>query len=87
MDDRFDGFTVNLFLDEDSDYLAHFVEIPNISAFGTTQEIALDELATAWEMVKQTCNDDGFPVPIAPTRKEYSPCRVQPPQSAWHRMT
>ena len=24
--DDFDGFTVNLFLDEDGDYLAHFVE-------------------------------------------------------------
>jgi len=32
--DRFDGFTVNVFLDEDGDYLAHFVELPNVSAFG-----------------------------------------------------
>jgi predicted HicB family RNase H-like nuclease len=63
MDDRFDGFTVNL---------AHFVELPNISAFGPTPEAALNELASAWEMVKRTCVDDGRPVPMAPTRKEYS---------------
>ena len=31
--DIFDGFTVNLFFDEDGDYLAHFLELPNVSAF------------------------------------------------------
>lgn len=36
--DVFDGFTVNLFLDEDGDYLAHFVEVPNVSAFSNTPE-------------------------------------------------
>ena len=25
--DRFDGYTVNVFLDEDAEYLAHFVEL------------------------------------------------------------
>ena len=34
--DIFNGFTVNIFLDEDGDYLAHFVEMPNISAFADT---------------------------------------------------
>ncbi len=34
--DIFDGFTVNLFFDEDGDYLAHLVELPNVSAFGPT---------------------------------------------------
>ena len=42
--DDFDGFTVNLFLDEDGDYLAHFVELPNVSAFGPTRANALAEL-------------------------------------------
>ena len=34
----FDGFNVNVFLDKDSDYLAHFVEMPNVSAFSDTPE-------------------------------------------------
>ena len=29
--DVFDGFNVNIFLDEDGDYLAHFVEMPNVA--------------------------------------------------------
>ena len=52
--DRFDGFTVNVFLDEDGEYLAHFVELPNVSAFGESPEGALTELATAWEGVKES---------------------------------
>jgi len=31
--DRFDGFSISLYKDEDGDWLAHFVELPNISAF------------------------------------------------------
>ena len=49
--DRFDGYTVNMFLDEDGEDLAHFVELPNVSAFGESPEKALSELATAWEGV------------------------------------
>jgi predicted HicB family RNase H-like nuclease len=70
--DRFEGFTVNLFLDEDGDYLAHFVEMPNVSAFGEFPEEALKELATAWEGVKESYRKRGEPIPIAPARKEYS---------------
>ena len=33
MQDDFDGFSVNLFQDEDRDWLAHLVEMPAISAF------------------------------------------------------
>lgn len=28
--DIFNGFTVNLFFDEDGDYLAHFAELPSV---------------------------------------------------------
>jgi predicted RNase H-like HicB family nuclease len=28
MEDKFDGFTVNLYLDEDGDWIAHFLELP-----------------------------------------------------------
>jgi predicted HicB family RNase H-like nuclease len=70
--DPFDGYTVNIFLDEDGEYLAHFVEMPNISAFGDSPEEALKELTTAWEGVKESCLKHGEPIPVAPARKEYS---------------
>ena len=69
--DMFDGFTVNLFLDEDGDYLAHFVEMPNVSAFSNTPEGALRELAVAWKCVKESYQGDQEPIPQAPSRKGY----------------
>ena len=69
--DMFDGFTVNLFLDEDDDYLAHFVEMPNVSAFSDTPEGALRELAVAWKCVKESYEEDREPIPRAPSRKGY----------------
>ena len=67
--DIFDGFTVNIFLDEDGDYLAHFVEMPNISAFADTPEGALKELAVAWQGVKESYRKHDDPIPKAPPRK------------------
>ena len=69
--DMFDGFTVNLFLDEDGDYLAHFVEMPNVSAFAETPEEALRELAVAWKCVKESYEEDKEPIPQAPSREGY----------------
>ena len=65
--DRFDGFTVNLYLDEEDDWLAHFVELPNISAFANTPEQALAEPDSAWRLVKRSYTEDGEPVPVAPS--------------------
>jgi predicted HicB family RNase H-like nuclease len=70
--DRFDGYSVHILLDDDGDYLAHFVEMPNISAFGDSPEQALRELESAWEGVKESCQKHGEPIPVAPSRKEYS---------------
>jgi len=70
--DPFDGYTINVFLDDDGEYLAHFVELPNVSAFGESPEDALRELQTAWEGVKESYRKHGEPVPVAPARKEYS---------------
>ncbi len=70
--DRFDGYTVNVFLDEDGEYLAHFVELPNVSAFGESPEEALSELTTAWEGVKESYKKHEEQVPVAPARKKYS---------------
>lgn len=69
---NFDGFTVTIFLDEDKQWLAYFEELPSISAFANTPEEALQELKTAWELVKQSCIEDGDPIPVAPSQKQYS---------------
>ena len=69
--DIFDGFTVNLFFDEDGDYLAHFVEMPNVSAFSDTPEGALKELAVAWKCVKESYQKHRETIPIAPSRNGY----------------
>ena len=64
--DPFDGYTINVFWDDDGEYLAHFVELPNISAFGESPEDALRELQTAWEGVKESYQKHGEPVPVLP---------------------
>ena len=69
--DDFDGFMVNVFFDEDGDYLAHLVELPNVSAFGATPTEALNELKTAWELMKECYQMDGESIPKAPSRHEY----------------
>ena len=69
--DDFDGFAINIFLDEDSDYLAHLVELPNVSAFGPTLTEALVELKEAWELMKECYRADQEPIPQAPSREEY----------------
>ncbi len=71
-EDRFDGFSVELYLDEDDDWLAHFEELPTISAFGDSPEAALKELESAWIMVKEDYLADGKTVPVAPARKKYT---------------
>lgn len=70
--DSFDGFSIELFRDEDGDWLAHFEELPNVSAFGNSPENALKELKVAWEAMKESYLSRNEPVPIAPAKKEYS---------------
>ena len=70
--DDFNGFTVNVFFDEDGDYLAHFVEMPNVSAFSDTPEGALRELAVAWKGVKESYQKHQEPIPQAPSREAYN---------------
>ena len=68
----FDGFSLELFLDAEEDWLAHFVELPNISAFGSTPEEALHELQEAWKAMKESYAKHDQPVSLAPTRRDYS---------------
>ena len=60
---RFDGYAVELFLDEDNDWLAHLVELPGISAFGLTPENALKELDIAWAAAKESYAARGLVIP------------------------
>ncbi|MCK4608292.1 MAG: toxin-antitoxin system HicB family antitoxin [Gammaproteobacteria bacterium] len=69
---EFDGFSVNIFLDEENEWVAHFAELPNISAFGDTAEEALSELKMAWEGVKESYRKHNQPIPVSPAQKEYS---------------
>ena len=69
---RFDDFSVNLIHDEEGDWVAHFIELPNVSAFADTPENALHELETAWEAMKESYRKHGDPIPLAPSKKEYS---------------
>jgi predicted HicB family RNase H-like nuclease len=69
---EFDGYSVNIFQDEDGDWVAHFEEMPNISAFAETPENSLSELSIAWEGVKESYRKHNQPVPIAPKNKQYS---------------
>jgi len=69
---NFDGFTVNLTLDEEGDWLAYLAEMPSVSAFGESMEKAVAQLELAWEGVKASFRKHGETAPVAPSRKNYS---------------
>lgn len=70
--ESYDGFSVNLLQDEDGDWLAHFVELPNVSACGDTPQEALVELEVAWGAMKESYKKHGEEVPVAPSKRNYS---------------
>ncbi|HRO55960.1 MULTISPECIES: toxin-antitoxin system HicB family antitoxin [Nitrosomonas] len=72
MSDKFDGYTVEIFLDEDGDWLARLEELPNISAFANSPEQAIAELEAAWKLTKESYMAHGEAIPIAPARRQYS---------------
>ncbi len=59
----FDGFSIKIFRDEDGDWIAHFIEMPNVSAFADTPHEALDELELAWNGVKESYQKHGEDIP------------------------
>lgn len=84
----FDGFAIKIFLDEDGDYLAHFIELPNVSAFGPTPAQALIELKTAWELMKECYQEDNVPIPKPPARELNDvPFNVSVDPHLYHRLT
>ena len=62
---NFDGFKITLFQDEEGDWIAHFVEMPNVSAFADTPYRAIDELEIAWQGVKESYLKHGEAIPEA----------------------
>jgi predicted HicB family RNase H-like nuclease len=60
------------FEDNDGDHIAHFAELPGVSACGCTAEEAISELKVAWETMKISYKKHGEDIPLSPTRKEYS---------------
>ena len=70
--DQFDGFTITLVEESDSEWLAHFVELPHVSAYGDTASEALQELEIAWDLLKKSYREDDEAIPVAPSRKQYS---------------
>ena len=62
------SFTINLFQDEDEDWLAHLVEMPNVSAFADTPQTAIDELEIAWQGIKESYCKHGEEIPVLKTR-------------------
>lgn len=68
----FDGFYVALFQEEEGDWVAHFEELPNVSAVGDSPEDALEELKIAWNLMKESYRAHNQPVPVAPSQKAYS---------------
>jgi predicted HicB family RNase H-like nuclease len=71
-DIRFDGFAIELFLDEDNEWLAHFEELPHISAFGGSPENALKELDIAWSAIKKSYIKKGEKIPKPIINKRFS---------------
>ena len=67
---NFDGFIINLYVDEQGDWLAHFQELPNISAFVDTPQEALEELKVAWELVKDDYKAKNREIPVASNREK-----------------
>ena len=66
----FDGFVINLYVDEQGDWLAHFQELPNISAFGDSPQEALEELKVTWEMVKEDYQEKQQQIPISMNKQK-----------------
>ncbi|MEO5350735.1 MAG: type II toxin-antitoxin system HicB family antitoxin [Magnetococcus sp. YQC-3] len=67
-----DGYTVEIWKDDEGDWLACLLEMPSISAFGGSLEEAVGELGMAWAATKESYLANGEQVPVAPSRKRYS---------------
>lgn len=68
---QLDGFSINIFPEKDY-WLAHLVELPNVSASGDTLEETIYELGVAWNMVKEWYIENGEPIPTPLSERKYN---------------
>lgn len=61
---KISDFLTDLSRSDDGGWVAHFVELPNVSAFGDTPAEALYELGIAWELMKESYEKHGEPIPL-----------------------
>jgi len=69
---QFDNFSIELRQTEPDEWLAHFEELPSVSAYGDTLEAALAELTIVWQAMKDSYREHNEPLPIAPAGRDYN---------------
>ena len=62
------GGKIAAWKDEDGDWLAHLVEMPNVSAFADTPQAAIDELEIAWQGIKESYRKQVEEIPVIKMR-------------------
>ena len=69
---EFDGFGVELFQDDEGDWVAHLTELPHVSAFAESPLEAIGSLRGAWVAVKESYIARKEEIPVAPAKRDYS---------------
>ncbi|MCD4786044.1 MAG: type II toxin-antitoxin system HicB family antitoxin [Candidatus Eremiobacteraeota bacterium] len=70
---KFEDYTIKLFLDRrDKDFGAYIEEIPEISAFGDTQESAISELRIVFNEWKEIAIEKKIEIPSPFESREFS---------------
>lgn len=59
----FDGYDFNTFYEKNGYYVAHLIELPEVSAFAHTKEQAIKELSEVWQIIKQGYKENNFKLP------------------------
>lgn len=65
-------YKILIFKDEEGDFIATLVEIPELSAFGNTPDEALKELEIAYELWLESVTSHNFPIPKPLSQKHFS---------------
>ena len=55
------------------DFIAHFIELPNVSAYSSTAEEALVELKIVWKAMKESYHKHNEPTPVAAKKRIQQP--------------
>lgn len=63
MNRLFDKFSIRLIEEDNGEWTAYLIDLPNVSAIGDSPEQALSELKTAWEAMKESYRKHGEEIP------------------------